>query len=92
MLIAGLNTDAYICVCCCALQVLVQIVDNHVHRVYICKENDKGQEVVGVVTPTDILSLIAGTHASMLAVTARSGFMMSTGQVPVWGPYWFLCL
>lgn len=48
--------------CCCALQVLVQIVDNHVHRVYICKDNDKGQEVVGVVTPTDILSLIAGKH------------------------------
>jgi hypothetical protein len=42
------------------LQVLSQIVDNHVHRVYICKENDKGQEVVGVVTPTDILSLVAG--------------------------------
>lgn len=42
------------------LQVLSQIVDNHVHRVYICKENEKGQEVVGVVTPTDILSLIAG--------------------------------
>jgi len=34
--------------------------DNHVHRVYICKEGSKGQEVVGVVTPTDILSLIAG--------------------------------
>jgi hypothetical protein len=42
------------------VQVLVQIVDNHVHRVYICKEGDKGQEVLGVVTPTDILSLIAG--------------------------------
>jgi hypothetical protein len=38
----------------------VQIVDNHVHRVYICKEGEKGQEVLGVVTPTDILSLIAG--------------------------------
>jgi hypothetical protein len=42
------------------VQVLSQIVDNHVHRVYICTESDKGQEVVGVVTPTDILSLIAG--------------------------------
>lgn len=42
------------------MQVLSQIVDNHVHRVYICAEGDKGQEVVGVVTPTDILSLIAG--------------------------------
>lgn len=45
---------------CGVLQVLSQIVDNHVHRVYICKENERGQEVVGVVTPTDILSLIAG--------------------------------
>lgn len=36
------------------------MVDNHVHRVYICTESEKGQEVVGVVTPTDILSLIAG--------------------------------
>lgn len=40
--------------------VLCQMVDNSVHRVYICTESEKGQEVVGVVTPTDILSLVAG--------------------------------
>lgn len=34
--------------------------DNHVHRVYICQEQNEKQQVVGVVTPTDILSLIAG--------------------------------
>lgn len=34
--------------------------DNHVHRVYICREQGASQHVIGVVTPTDILSLIAG--------------------------------
>lgn len=51
------------------MQVLVQIVDNHVHRVYICTDNDKGQEVVGVVTPTDILSLIAGVYTHPTPLT-----------------------
>jgi hypothetical protein len=36
--------------------------DNHVHRLYVTRESDKpgGQTVIGVVTPTDCLNLIAG--------------------------------
>lgn len=41
-------------------QVIAQMCDNQVHRVYICIERETGQEVVGVVTPTDILSNISG--------------------------------
>ena len=34
--------------------------DNVVHRVYVCEKGAKPHEVVGVVTPTDILALVSG--------------------------------
>jgi hypothetical protein len=34
--------------------------DNVVHRVYVVETGTKPHEVVGVVTPTDILALVAG--------------------------------
>lgn len=34
--------------------------DNTVHRVYVVQPGAKPHEVVGVVTPTDILALVSG--------------------------------
>jgi hypothetical protein len=34
--------------------------DNVVHRVYVVEKGAKPHEVVGVITPTDILALVAG--------------------------------
>jgi hypothetical protein len=65
------------------VQVLAQIVDNHVHRVYICREGDKGQQVLGVVTPTDILSLIAGQAGWLRrALSMRANSSKRQASVP----------
>lgn len=42
------------------LQVLQIMCENVVHRVYVCEKGASPYEVVGVVTPTDILALVAG--------------------------------
>uniref|UniRef100_A0A383VM92 CBS domain-containing protein n=1 Tax=Tetradesmus obliquus TaxID=3088 RepID=A0A383VM92_TETOB len=42
------------------LEVLQVMCDNVVHRVYVVEKGAKPHEVVGVVTPTDILALVAG--------------------------------
>lgn len=61
------------------LQVLKIMCDNVVHRVYVCEKGATPHEVVGVVTPTDILALVSGVGVWVPGQGASS--KRGTGQV-----------
>jgi len=46
-------------------QVLQVMCGNHVHRVYVREKGHKPHEVMAVITPTDILKLLAGSAGLM---------------------------
>lgn len=44
------------------IEVLKMMVDNRVHRVYIVDPDNKPCQVVGVITPSDVLTLLLAPH------------------------------
>ena len=45
----------------CPPALVVQLVDEHVHRVYVVDSDDRPR-VQAVITPTDVLRMVAGVY------------------------------